>query len=339
MEREKYPVLISSSISDPPNAGEEIKIVIEPNQFERDKKGYRKENRYLKGYEYPITVLHETLTPLSVNKLWIALDIIKKQLKLDSKEAMGCMINAVIFSIDVLRQDKRKPSILMNMTPAMFEQLEVEEKKRFEENIYKPLLSLDLLLEFWGKVDSQVLSIFDIKNPDQIPGRFNFNHIPPAWVSYRDLNKSELFPDPEKESAIYEKNNIYVKTFNYMDTLYGIYKELAPMMFDLVNKNLPKIDFDKQTKVQTQTKEFAHSPDFRSVTLKGQTFTLTPAQARIIDILYQNYENGTPVVSQAHLLEESDSTSKRLRDIFKDSSAWKNLVASGEKRGTYRLNI
>lgn len=85
---------------------------------------------------------------------------------------------------------------------------------------------------------------------------------------------------------------------------------------------------------------FIHSPDYRSVNIQGKSFTLTAQQAKVIEILYENYRSGTPDISQAHILTEIESPSSRLRDIFRsDEKAYKALIRNGEKRGTYRINL
>lgn len=85
---------------------------------------------------------------------------------------------------------------------------------------------------------------------------------------------------------------------------------------------------------------FKHSDDYRSIALNGENFTLTPQQARVIEILHRAHERGTPEIGKDFILEEIESTSNRLRDIFRSSpEAWKTLIAKGGKQGTYRLNI
>jgi hypothetical protein len=85
---------------------------------------------------------------------------------------------------------------------------------------------------------------------------------------------------------------------------------------------------------------FAHTSDYRSVTLRGATHSLTGRQAQVIQILHGAYENGTPDVGNASILEELGTPSDRLRDTFKSNmAAWKALIARGKRRGTHRLNL
>jgi len=88
------------------------------------------------------------------------------------------------------------------------------------------------------------------------------------------------------------------------------------------------------------TTDFKHSTDFRSVTLNGKLYTLTSKQAQVIEMLYEAYEHGTPELGQAYILEQLGERSTRLRDTFKrNPDAWRALVVSGARRGSFRLNL
>ena len=85
---------------------------------------------------------------------------------------------------------------------------------------------------------------------------------------------------------------------------------------------------------------FKHSRDYRSINKDGQDYTLTTNQAIVIDLLHENYKQGTPDISQTFILDTIGTNTTRLRDVFKDNpEAWNNLVAQGKRKGLYRLNI
>jgi hypothetical protein len=89
-----------------------------------------------------------------------------------------------------------------------------------------------------------------------------------------------------------------------------------------------------------KSEEFLHSDDYRSVTVRGQNFTLTSRQAHVIQILDENRRNGLPDVGKDYLLEKLETPNSRLRDSFKSNFlAWKVLVKTGTKKGTVRLNV
>ncbi|MCI0625915.1 MAG: hypothetical protein L0387_30450 [Acidobacteria bacterium] len=84
--------------------------------------------------------------------------------------------------------------------------------------------------------------------------------------------------------------------------------------------------------------DFKHSPDYRTVNLRGKEFTLTPQQAKVIEILHRERTRGTPNLSQAYILEEIEGGT-RLLDTFKSNmEAYTALIGKGPKR-TYHLNI
>jgi hypothetical protein len=88
-----------------------------------------------------------------------------------------------------------------------------------------------------------------------------------------------------------------------------------------------------------ETPDFRCSEGYRSVNLRGRQFELTVNQARVVEKLHRAYQQGTPVLSDAHLLEALHINSDRLRDVFKNSDAWGTLVKKGERQGTRRLGI
>jgi len=89
----------------------------------------------------------------------------------------------------------------------------------------------------------------------------------------------------------------------------------------------------------TQQECFDHSSDYRSVKLREETFSLTTNEARVIEILHREFENGTPEVSQAFILVELELNYGRLRDVFTNREAYKSLVGKGKTRGAVRLNL
>jgi hypothetical protein len=86
--------------------------------------------------------------------------------------------------------------------------------------------------------------------------------------------------------------------------------------------------------------ELSHSDDFRCVTLHNtRSFTLTPAAALAVQVLYDAYQKGTPELSEEDIMKKIGSPGKRLRDSFRNLEAWNTLVIQGKRRGTYRLDL
>jgi hypothetical protein len=90
----------------------------------------------------------------------------------------------------------------------------------------------------------------------------------------------------------------------------------------------------------TELKRFTHSPDYRSVTVRERTYTLTARQAQFIEVLHSASEGGNPDVSIAHILERLETQTSRWQDTFKSNPEGKKaLVKSGARKGTLRLNL
>ncbi len=88
-------------------------------------------------------------------------------------------------------------------------------------------------------------------------------------------------------------------------------------------------------------KEPRHSIDFRSVDWFGTLYHFTPAQAVVVKVLWEAWENGTPDVGGETLTDAAGSDKGRLVDLFKSEGkphkAWGAIIVSGETKGSYRL--
>jgi hypothetical protein len=79
------------------------------------------------------------------------------------------------------------------------------------------------------------------------------------------------------------------------------------------------------------------SEDFRTAYWFGETIPLTPAQAKVIEVLWREYQKGTPDVAQDILLKATGTYQVKMSDVFKGSLAWGRLVIFPQ-RGFYRIN-
>lgn len=92
-------------------------------------------------------------------------------------------------------------------------------------------------------------------------------------------------------------------------------------------------------------KQFSHSDDFRSVNKDGIEIPLTSMQAQVIDILWNNFQNGTPDVSQAYIINmvSPDTDADRLRDVCfatkTGHETYQTLIEPGKTKGTIRLKL
>jgi hypothetical protein len=88
----------------------------------------------------------------------------------------------------------------------------------------------------------------------------------------------------------------------------------------------------------TETR-FAHSLDFRTVVLNGETYRLTSRQAQVVEILHFEHQQGPAEVGTAYILDRLGTPNSRLQDTFKRLEGWRTLIVPGKKRGTVRLNL
>ena len=81
-----------------------------------------------------------------------------------------------------------------------------------------------------------------------------------------------------------------------------------------------------------------HSDDFRSVVWHGIQYSFTNIQARVVAVLYANWENGTPDVGMEFLLESANCRTSRLADVFRNNPAWGTMIVDGATKGSKRLS-
>lgn len=79
-----------------------------------------------------------------------------------------------------------------------------------------------------------------------------------------------------------------------------------------------------------------HSPDFASVLWFGEQFTFTPNQAACVKVLWEAWENKTPILGAAAILEAADASQRRLDLVFRGHQAWGTMIVSPSK-GRYCL--
>ena len=136
--------------------------------------------------------------------------------------------------------------------------------------------------------------------------------------------------------------NIFVDTRvkrKHSERMKNIIKNYAELLSNQINKMDSCTTPDEV--LSNFSPSFCHSPDYRSVSLRGQPFRLTPYESQVIEILHKGVENGTPDVGLAYLIQEvcgSEANYSRLKDIFRNDVARKTLIKKSGK-GLYRLNI
>lgn len=93
-------------------------------------------------------------------------------------------------------------------------------------------------------------------------------------------------------------------------------------------------------KSKKNPEQITHDDGYRNITLNGKRYHLTARQGQIIEYLHLSFMRGAQFVPQAKILEDIDSTSRRLRDAFKSRlNEYRTLIIKDKERDMFGLNI
>lgn len=76
---------------------------------------------------------------------------------------------------------------------------------------------------------------------------------------------------------------------------------------------------------------------YRSVKAGAVTYSFTAQQGRAVELLWREWEAGTPDVPDEDLLRACGTDATRLNDVFRGCTAWGRWIVEGGSRGTHRL--
>jgi hypothetical protein len=83
---------------------------------------------------------------------------------------------------------------------------------------------------------------------------------------------------------------------------------------------------------------FQHSADYRNVRLGTFEIAFGVVQAHVISILHRAALTDSPWRDGKVILAEAGATSRRMSDVFKSQSRWRQVIIS-DGRGRYRLRL
>lgn len=84
---------------------------------------------------------------------------------------------------------------------------------------------------------------------------------------------------------------------------------------------------------------FWHNAEFTHIRARGREFRLTPRRASVVRVIYRAKQNRRTPVGLDYIKSQLDDLFvDKLRDVFKDSDAWGDLVTR-DTRGLYDLDI
>jgi hypothetical protein len=110
----------------------------------------------------------------------------------------------------------------------------------------------------------------------------------------------------------------------------------------LVDKFLAETDMHRHRRAVKEAAESQcrHSDDFASVIWYGKKYTFTKMQAAAIKVLWENWENKTPEVSEKTIGENAGSVSNnyRIATTFYKHPALNTMIHACNKRGIFKLD-
>ncbi len=196
---------------------------------------------------------------------------------------------------------------------ARIEKLRIQKKEKLEALSNEELMAIRACE--WSSTDclhietSLRKKVYEHNPQEAVLGQWMWLNVPTSKIDEADI--SDMIK-PDSEMVLYEK-------FHEDQTPQG-------------RKELPETGSDLPFNV---------SSDFRSITKDGKKYSLTTKQTGAIKVLCEAYLNGTPEISESHILERAGSKSERsgaLKDLFKrNKEAFDNLIVPGKRRGLYGL--
>jgi len=159
--------------------------------------------------------------------------------------------------------------------------------------------------------------------------------------------------DNAEEYIISQNNNTFGRLLNDEQLILGYleenpdspkYKQQKKYISDI--KSYFRYWFD-QKDIEVPEKGFYHSGDFRTLRQDGIEYYPTANQAIIMEILYRNYLNGTPDISQQSIITQMEgdreTSYRNVREYFKtdneSKALYRRFIIKGHRKGSIRINL
>ena len=145
------------------------------------------------------------------------------------------------------------------------------------------------------------------------------------------LNSAMTFEwEPE-----YDERGAQGNTIRDEEGVRKLYRDYAAKVKEYLEGQLSASDL-----IQKNAKEFSESRGYRTVTLEGDVFELTPNQSRFVRYLHERFLAGESPVRLSDATSVTDITSDRLCDIFKNNNdAMDKLIKRGPQPDDIALDI
>lgn len=182
--------------------------------------------------------------------------------------------------------------------------------------------------------DDEAEFLLPFRSIDRDPG---FDELCYAFAALND--GAGLPPIIPSDHALRQTHNVYWLTVGLLRGATSPYPEHREFVTDgwapAAKALLPRL----RRYMLDRTPPAAHSTDFRSVNWFGQSFSFTANQAPVVQLLYENWQAGTPDVGDETLLAAVDPEAPpaRIATLFRGHPAWGNMIVAGGSKGTRRL--
>jgi hypothetical protein len=176
-ERARYLSRLDVRIVEPLREDQEISVVVFPHVHHRDALGCNHEPQYHRGYELPISLLRETFTAETADRLEVILAMITNAQGVDSQQAVAFLLHLYLIVVDLGRATyERKPSILLGPTKGQL----TDRTNPFKDWMVQPVWRLESVLDFWAQFGKHFVNGIT-KSPDSSLGKVDYLTIPPRW--------------------------------------------------------------------------------------------------------------------------------------------------------------
>lgn len=209
-------------------------------------------------------------------------------------------------------------------------------------NIPLKYLDIDSLKERWNVNNSVLIELAKEENL-----KFFIRPIVLEMALGTTTTKSKLYDralellnrTPVRLNDVYQllaKKSQFITIKNICKTEKDIQIDLADLVVPMANIETIEQKYSERSQ---RTNTFVPvTDDCSCVLFNGKEYTFGVMQAKVIKILWDSYNQGTPWVYGKRILSQIGCGSDRIQSLFSHNKHWRNVVAS-DGNGKYRLDV
>lgn len=317
--------------------GEVIQVVAYPDVEARIKLGTMSTPVEDSQVQVPRIVISEILPSDNAHELRSALTVIRASQGIDLCEGLLELVHMFVWYADWARSRAGEPPLLEGITFGdLPDGLRDDDDTLMRHLGEHPITKVDGLLSLWRSCQGSL--IHGIAKPrDGVPGLPSYAYFPPHWLSVEDLQRMYGSDAPVPKIPVQMDADIAP----FLPQVVGFLKIQNPFRDIALKDTTCSKDTatDALCPERSASAAFRHWGDFRGVELNGVEYTLSPAQAAAVRVLYEAAQNGEPVLTSAALFARMEGLAPtRLSDILRNDDARRVLIQRVGK-DSYRLNL